>query len=312
MSARKKCKLSGATNISDVPNPKPIDWTLCCLCQSTKSEKLICPAKSLKSNACAGYKTLEDNLVLFQRIGKQPVPVNTSLLNEGFGISQALEQHEAVYHNSCRLNCSSSRLARAESTLSTADDINKGCSSTSHYIRPRTLNTYACEVEAISKCFFCDKPESKDNILHDAMMLKVTERVKRCAIELEDQKLIAKLSCGDLVAQDARYHANCLAMLYNSHSRSTAEKQGNNFNGVLYGTALAELVGFIEETRQNNKDVITVFRLADLVRLYSNRLEDLGLEQTNRIHSTDLKNRLLANVPGLRAHIPLTVMLGRR
>jgi hypothetical protein len=68
-----------------------------------------------------------------------------------------------------------------------------------------------------------------------------------------------------------------LAILYNSHSRSTAEKQGNNFNVVSYGTALAELVGLIEETRQNNKDVIIVFRLADLVRLYSNRLEDLGL-----------------------------------
>jgi len=41
--------------------------------------------------------------------------------------------------------------------------------------------------------------------------------------------------------------------------------------------------------------------LADLVRLYSIRLQDLGVEQSGRVHSTDLKNRLLANIPGIRA-----------
>jgi len=58
---------------------------------------------------------------------------------------------------------------------------------------------------------------------------------------------------------------------------------------------------FLEETRNSNKDVTPVFGLADLVRLYSNRLQDLGIEQAGRVHSTDLKNRLLANIPGIRA-----------
>jgi len=58
----------------------------------------------------------------------------------------------------------------------------------------------------------------------------------------------------------------------NSHSRCAAEKQANISDGLSYGIALAELVGFIEETRKSNKDVIPEFRLADLVRLYSNRL----------------------------------------
>jgi len=86
-------------------------------------------------------------------------------------------------------------------------------------------------------------------------MPHVTERVKRCAIKLQYQKLIAKLISGDLVAQDARYHAHCLA-LYNSHSRCAAEKQANISDGVSYGTALAELVGFIEKTRNRNKNVM--------------------------------------------------------
>jgi len=138
-------------------------------------------------------------------------PVNISLLDEGVGISQTLEQHEARWNNSCQLKCSSSRIARAQPTRSISEDINKSSPSTSHYIRPCSSNTRADVGRGISKCFFCDEPESKDHILHDARVPKVTERVKRCAIELQDQKLIAKLSSGDLVSQDARYHANCLA-----------------------------------------------------------------------------------------------------
>ena len=91
MSARKKCKLVGAANISDVPVPKPIDWTLCCLCQSVTSDNLICPANSRKSDVGAGYKNIGDNLDEFQQIGKQPYPVNISLLDEADGISQTLE-----------------------------------------------------------------------------------------------------------------------------------------------------------------------------------------------------------------------------
>ena len=237
----------------------------------------------------------------FQQIGKQPVPVNISLLDEGDGISQTLEQHEARWHNSCRLKCSSSRLARAQTTRSINEDINEANQSTSHYIRPRSSHTSEDDSRVIRKCFFCDEPESKNHILHDAMMPKVTERVKRCAIELQDQKLIAKLSSGDLVAQDARYHANCLATLYNSHSRCAAQTQANTSDGVSYGIALAELIGFIEDTRNNDQDVVPVFRLADLVQLYSNRLQGLGIEQSGRVHSTNLKNRLLGNLPGIRA-----------
>lgn len=36
--------------------------------------------------------------------------------------------------------------------------------------------------------------------------------------------------------------------------------------------------------------------------MYSNRLAQLGVEVSGRVHSTDLKERLLANVPGLQAH----------
>jgi len=36
--------------------------------------------------------------------------------------------------------------------------------------------------------------------------------------------------------------------------------------------------------------------------MYSNRLAQLGVEVSGRVHSTDLKEMLLANVPSLQAH----------
>ena len=99
-------------------------------------------------------------------------------------------------------------------------------------------------VKSSAIIFFCDEPKSKHQPLRDAMIAKVTERVKRYATELQDQRLITKLSSSDLVAKDARCHASCFVKRYNSSSRCAA---------------LVELIGFIEDTQNNNKDVIPVF-----------------------------------------------------
>ena len=44
-------------------------------------------------------------------------------------------------------------------------------------------------------------------------MLEVDEKVRECAILLQDGKLVAKLSAGDLIAIDAKYHVKCLVSL---------------------------------------------------------------------------------------------------
>jgi len=54
----------------------------------------------------------------------------------------------------------------------------------------------------------------------------------------------------------------------------------------------------MEESAQND-DTIPVFKLADLTKLYTERLRQLGIEVSGRIISTRLKERLLAAVPDL-------------
>ncbi len=112
-----------------------------------------------------------------------------------------------------------------------------------------------------------------------------------------------KLSGGDMVAQDAKYHVRCLVSLYNKARACNTDnktKLVKSSDQVLHGIALA-LIVYIDEAQSD--EVSPVFRLADLMELYSARLKQLGLEkQVGRIHSTRLKERILAHLPGIRAH----------
>ena len=76
--------------------------------------------------------------------------------------------------------------------------------------------------------------------LHDAMTPKITQH----ALKLQDQNVIAKLCPGDLVAQEAKYHSQCLVKLYNASSRKTEERKHENTDGISHGIALVELVGY--------------------------------------------------------------------
>ena len=134
------------------------------------------------------------------------------------------------------------------------------------------------------------------------LLIYIDTRVRECAHQLQDKVLIAKLSAGDMISQEAVYHAKCLVALYNKAERSRQSTINRNEKRIQ-GIALAQLVAYIEETRAETKgSAPTVFRLAELTDMYSNRLAQLGVEVSGRVHSTELKERLLANVPGFQDH----------
>ena len=58
---------------------------------------------------------------------------------------------------------------------------------------------------------------------------------------------------------------------------------------------------YIEEARLD-EEMAQMFKLANLVELYQSRLQQLGVKLDTRIHSTRLKQRLLAQFPDMRAH----------
>ena len=65
---------------------------------------------------------------------------------------------------------------------------------------------------------------------------------------------------------------------------------------------MVELTGYLEEVKSSNVSRASIFKLADLLHLYTDRIKELGVGVAGRIHSTHLKERILANVPGLQAY----------
>ena len=86
--------------------------------------------------------------------------------------------------------------------------------------------------------------------------------VRKCALQLGDQILLAKLSAGDLISQEAVYHSKCLVALYNKAQRS-CDNSENRSEKVF------QLVAYIEDARAESEDKIPVFRLAELTQMYS-------------------------------------------
>ena len=77
--------------------------------------------------------------------------------------------------------------------------------------------------------------------------MKLNERINESARNLSDMKLLAKLSAGDVVAQEFKYHPACLVGLYNrerdhlevlKHEQSLKSSTSHNW----YHSTLSELV----------------------------------------------------------------------
>ena len=124
---------------------------------------------------------------------------------------------------------------------------------------------------AIEQCFFCGVSANMSEPLHQVSTLGLDARVRQCALQLQDQGLLAKMSAGDLVAQEAKYHAQCLASLYNRAKQAslTTElliefRRVYFFAGALLSSGIHTATLFIA-------------RLS-LVLLYSNRQLSCHLE----------------------------------
>ena len=277
------------------------DWSKCFLCQEDTTEVLQCPAESRRGRQGAGYSTITDLLEGFSVIDSLPKTLNLSRLDDGEGVEVTLKEHKAKWHDSCRLRYNKTELQRAEKRKRQVDDdhddedIAKTCKRFSRRCS-EDLRT------PIDTCFFCGKPASPGRSLSKVATLELDVKVRQSAIKLQDEQLLAKLSSGDLIAQDAQYHVQCLASLYN-RARDSETKNCHEFDAddVNHGIAFAELVSYMEETCKDDL-IAPVFKLKDLTVLYGNRLNQLGTNISGRVHSTKLKDRILAYFPDIEAH----------
>jgi len=292
----KSYKLSDPQQCSSGEGKTTTDWKKCCLCQKATKESLQCPAKSKRHDIGVGqgYSTICTNITRFSELDELPMSIDLDRLDEGSGMEATMISNQAMWHKSCYNKFNVTKLKRAEKRKSsTADE--PEIFPCRKYTRQTTFQEPTKDI-----CFFCAEGKSASETLREAATLRLDSRVRKCALDLQDQSLLAKLSAGDMIALEAKYHPKCLVSLYN---RAAALENKDNYDqsdNFSHGIALAELVTYIDETRMS-ADVAPVFKLSDLVKLYSSKLEQLGVQQNSRPHSTDLKNRILAQFPELQA-----------
>jgi len=105
-----------------------------------------------------------------------------------------------------------------------------------------------------------------------------------------------------LIAQEAKYHLNCLTSFYYKAESLQKEIKTDSKLSQANGIALAEIVSLIEEAHSVSDNSVPVFKLSDLVKMYSARVNHNEQALSPQINSTHLKERILARVPYLEAH----------
>ena len=89
--------------------------------------------------------------------------------------------------------------------------------------------------------------------------------------------------------------------MYRRANNATLGKSYSDDERRYHGIALSQLVSYMEEVADADENVV-IFKLSDLTKMYANFLAEFGLQIEGRIHSTRLKNRLLAQFEDLREH----------
>ena len=135
---------------------------------------------------------------------------------------------------------------------------------------------------------FCE--EKKAESLHEYTTVNTDKSLRRMATEMLDTEILAKISGGDLVAIEAKYHVSCLVKYRNKY-RSFLRQQHSpkNWSREQHkARAFTELVTFIEASLEEESNL---FKLSELHQLYQQHLNDLGEDITS--NKTRLKDMLL-------------------
>ena len=297
------------------PSPKePINWSLCALCQESKKENLVCPARKPPA---AGYKYVAENLEQFQEMGHNPLDISLSRLDEGNGFESAFREHSASWHKSCFSKVSTIVLDRKRKQ--------RECSSAASPVKTRRatgtssappeqdasedMEAQAGTSKKLRLCFFCNKPATYgDGVLHEAWTTQIHHNVYSHAVRINDSTVLRKLANTDMTADDCTYHLKCLTRHYRKKPKHQ-EDESEDETTKLQAVALAQVVAYIESCREDPESR-PLFYMSDLCELYASRLKDIGLHVPDRVHSGRLRDKLLAAIPDLfSAHEGRNVVL---
>lgn len=211
-------------------------------------------------------------------------------------LANHLEEKKAVWHKSCRLNYSKSRAEKLRCQEQAIEASTSSVENCKEQVSDNNTRRRSKRKESVEEfaCFLCDSVDLSTN-LHSVSTFKANERIHAAAKHLNDHKLLAKLSVGDLIAAEAKYHTKCLVRLYNDEKSLNSQRNASCKSSWVESVAFAELCDYIKSTVAINSKV--VLPLQDLYNLMSNRMVELG--DPCDVHKTRFKEKLIDEFPDL-------------
>ena len=121
-------------------------------------------------------------------------------MNDSAGVEQTLPSKKANFHKTCRVQFNTTELKRANKRKTTVSDDNASCDAHGRFICQKMFRPdHADVVTSVSFVTYL-QPEAI-----------ISMKLQRLTFE----RLMAKLSEGDLISIEGKYHGHCLTSLYN-------------------------------------------------------------------------------------------------
>lgn len=254
-----------------------MDWELCVICGS--GGDLRCPADSHQKNGLEIYSSFLKVVKEYENLQCTPCDMDF----KGEGSAETFMLNKAKWHKSCHLKFAPSKLIKVKEQLGKKRQLES--TGADEGLRKSRRST---GIPSQENCIFCSEGTGK---LHICATMKLDQNLRIMATEMQDTALLAKISGGDLIAIEAKYHYNCLSAFKNRYRTYQREKTNNRSNAEeskIRAQVLVELISYIENHVESGK---FIFKLSELHNLYVSRLKDLRIEK--EINKTRLKLQLL-------------------
>ena len=172
-----------------------LNWSLCIICQRHSGECLKYPSDNAVSsiNTVGPYLVFLDTVPYLRTIDAPPVILRFSTEETAENIAR----HNAGWHKSCRNKFSKSKMQRNMfiashriKKLPKVEDERRLC-------KRKCLNA--------EKCIFCEQ-DHEIKQLSSVQTFEQDSNIRTMATDFQDVEIMARISGGDMIAIEAKYH----------------------------------------------------------------------------------------------------------
>lgn len=260
-----------------------INYELCVFCQkNNRTEKL----KNLSnaSDKSIISQTYNNICGLLSKYKKHDKLNEYGHLNEMNSWATAFEQFNAKWHKSCRLKFSAYKLEKLTKIPKNRVVGSNDLGNTSTNTRSKIL-TDTQPKESKNVCLFCDLGETEAKKLHLCATMELDEKIRKlCPNSAEYSSVKLKLSQGDVIAIDAKYHLACLSAFYKITQR--VQSNDEDYSAKAFEIVFKHINDWLQDDEEN------IIFLKDLHSLYFDSLQEVE-EDSHSINRTRLKTKVL-------------------